>query len=124
MLKPAITYREHALVQHESQWNLGARTMPTIRLRITGSRDDADTLLTALHGIDGIDGIEHVEEIDDQAPYLRDDSSSTDLVDDNGSELFMVEVQAADNLHADAVHAVAEVEASRLGAVVEFVDEC
>jgi hypothetical protein len=94
--------------------------MPTIRIRITGSRDDADTLITTLHGIDGI---EHVEELDGQTPYLRDDSSSADLVDDNGSELFMVEVQAADSLHADAVRAVAEVEASLLGAVVEFVDE-
>ncbi|WP_243050376.1 hypothetical protein [Dyella sp. RRB7] len=94
--------------------------MPTIRLRITGSRDDADTLITTLHGIDGI---EHVEEIDDPSPYLRDDSSSSDLVDDNGSELFMVEVQAADSRHADAVRAVTEVEASLLGVVVEFVDE-
>lgn len=94
--------------------------MPTIRLRITGSRDDADTLITILHGIDGI---EHVEELDDQSMYLRDDSSSADLIDDNGSELVMVEVQAADSLHANAVRAVAEVEASLLGAVVEFVDE-
>lgn len=94
--------------------------MPTIRLRITGSRDDADTLITILHGIDGI---EHVEELDDQSLYLRDDSSSADLIDDNGSELVMVEVQAADSLHANAVRAVAEVEASLLGAVVEFVDE-
>ena len=35
----------------------------------------------------------------------------------------MVEVQAADSLHANAVRAVTEVEASLLGAVVEFVDE-
>jgi hypothetical protein len=94
--------------------------MPTIRIRITGSRGDADTLITTLHGIDGI---EHVEEIDDQSPFQRDDSSSADLIDDNGSELFMVEVQAADSLHADAVRAVTEVEASLLGAVVEFVDD-
>jgi hypothetical protein len=94
--------------------------MPTVHIRITGSRDDADMLLTTLHGIDGI---ERVEELDDQALYLRDDSSSTDLIDDNGSELFMVEVQAADSLHANAVRAVTEVEASLLGAVVEFVDE-
>ncbi|WP_430390653.1 hypothetical protein [Dyella sp. 20L07] len=94
--------------------------MPTIRIRMTGSRDDADTLLTTLHGIDGI---EHVEELDDPMPYERDDSSSSELIDDNGSELFLIEVQAADNLHADAVRAVTEVEASLLGAVVEFVDE-
>ena len=94
--------------------------MPTIRIRMTGSRDDADALLSTLHGIDGI---EHVEEIDGESPYQRDDSSSSELVDDNGGALFMIEVQAADSLHADAVRAVTEVEASLLGAVVEFVDE-
>jgi hypothetical protein len=94
--------------------------VPTIRIRLTGSRDDADTLLTTLHGIDGI---EHVEELEEPSMYPRDDSSSSDLVDDNGSELFLIEVQAADGLHADAVRAVTEVEVSRLGAVVEFVDE-
>lgn len=94
--------------------------MPTIRIRMTGSRDDAATMLSILHGIDGI---EHVEELDDETGHLRDDSSSTDLVDDNGGELFLIEVRASDTLHADAVRAVTEVEASLLGAVVEFVDE-
>jgi len=94
--------------------------MPTIRIRMTGSRDDADTMLSILHGIDGI---EHVEELDDEVDFQRDDSSSSDLIDDNSGELFLIEVQASDNLHADAVRAVTEVEASLLGAVVEFVDE-
>lgn len=94
--------------------------MPTIRIRLTGSRDNADTLLTTLHGIDGI---EHVEEIDIPDEYPDDDSSSSELVDDNSSELFLIEVQASDNLHADAVRAVTEVESGLLGAVVEFVDE-
>jgi len=94
--------------------------MTTIRIRMTGSREDADTLITTLHGIDGI---EHVEELDDETAYARDDSSSSELVDDNGSELFMIEVLASDRLHGDAVRAVTEVQASQLGAVVEFVDE-
>jgi hypothetical protein len=94
--------------------------MPTIRIRITGSRDDADTLLNTLHGIDGI---EHVEELDDPTQFVQDDSEPSDLEEDNSSRLFLVEVQAADSLHADAVRAVTEVEASLLGAVVEFVDE-
>jgi hypothetical protein len=94
--------------------------MPTIRIRMTGSRDDADTMLTILHGIDGI---EHVEEIDDPFQNTRDDSSSSDLVDDNSGELFLIEVVAGDSLHADAVRAVAEVEASVLGAIVEFTDD-
>jgi hypothetical protein len=37
--------------------------------------------------------------------------------------LFLIEVRAADHLHADAVRAVTELESSQLGAVVEFVDE-
>ena len=94
--------------------------MPTIRIRMTGNRDDADTLLTILHGIDGI---EHVEELDDETPFPRDDASSGDLTEDNTSELFLIEVRAADQLHAAAVRAVTEVEAGLLGAVVEFVDE-
>lgn len=94
--------------------------MPTIRIRMTGTRDDADTLLTILHGIDGI---EHVEEIDDPSQDMREDSSSSDLVDDNSAELFFIEVTARDTLHADAVRAVAEVEASVLGALVEFTDD-
>ena len=94
--------------------------MPTIHIRMTGTRDDANTLLTILHGIDGI---EHVEEIDDPSLTMRDDSSSSDLIDDNSAELFFIEVTARDNLHAQAVRAVAEVEASVLGAVVEFADD-
>lgn len=94
--------------------------MTTIRIRLTGSREDADTLITVLHGIDGI---ERVEELDDETAYARDDSSSNELTDDNGSELFLIEVLASDRLHGDAVRAVTEVEASLLGAVVEFVDE-
>lgn len=94
--------------------------MPTIRIRMTGSRDDADTLLTTLHGIDGV---EHVEEIEDETAAAREDSSSNELVDDNGAALFLIEVLAADRLHADAVRAVTEVQSARLGAVIELVDE-
>lgn len=94
--------------------------MPMIHIRMTGTRDNADTLLTILHGIDGI---EHVEEIDDPFLENRDDSSSAELVDDNSGELFLIEVTARDALHAEAVRAVAEVEASVLGAVVEFTED-
>jgi hypothetical protein len=94
--------------------------MPTIRIRMTGSRDDADTLLNILHGIDGV---EHVEEIEDETAEAREDSSSNELVDDNGAELFLIEVLATDRLHADAVRAVTEVQSSQLDSVVEIVDE-
>lgn len=94
--------------------------MPMIRFRLIGSREDADTVITALHGVDGI---EHVEEVDDLMIGMRDDSSSAQLVDDAGGKVYVVEVDAPDDLHADAVRGVAEVAAHRLDAGIEFVDE-
>jgi hypothetical protein len=94
--------------------------MPMIRIRMIGSRDHANTLINALHGIDGI---EHVEEVDDLMENMRDDSSSSELVDDEGGELVCVEVRAPDARHAEAVRDVAEFEAQLLDVVVEFVEE-
>lgn len=94
--------------------------MPMIRIRMIGSRDHANTLINALHGIDGI---EHVEEVDDLMDNMRDDSSSSELVDDEGGELVYIEVRAPDTRHADAVRDVAECEARLLDVVVEFVEE-
>ncbi|TBR39838.1 MULTISPECIES: hypothetical protein [Dyella] len=94
--------------------------MPMIRIRLIGSREQADTVINALHGIDGI---EHVEEVDDLMQDMRDDSSSSDLVDDEGGGLFRIEVQASDQRHAGAVRDVVEYEAFNLGAVAEFVEE-
>ena len=53
--------------------------MPMVRMRLIGSREDADTVINALHGIDGI---EHVEEVDDLTPMMREESSSFELVVD------------------------------------------
>lgn len=94
--------------------------MPMIRIRLIGSRDDANSLITVLHGIDGI---EHVEEIDDLMPKMRDDSSSSELVDDSEGNMFLIEVDAPDDMHADAVRGVAEAQTTALGAGIEFVDE-
>jgi hypothetical protein len=94
--------------------------MPLIRIRLFGNREDADTVISAIHGIDGI---EHVEEIDDLTPRMRDDSSSSELVDDSEGSIYMIEVEAPDDLYADAVRSVAEVEASRLGIGVELDEE-
>jgi hypothetical protein len=91
-----------------------------IRIRMTGSRDDANSLITALHGIDDI---EHVEEIDDLAPRMRDDSSSSDLVDDNEGKVYIVEVDTPDDMHADAVRDVALSQARVLDAGIEFIDD-
>lgn len=94
--------------------------MPMIRIRMIGSREQADQIINALHGIDGI---EHVEEVDDLIPNWRDDSSSSELVDDASGGLYRIEVRAADVRHANAVRDVVEYEAFSLGAVAEFVDE-
>lgn len=94
--------------------------MGMIRIRVIGSRDDADSMLTVLHGIDGI---EHVEEIDDLTPTMRDDSSSSELVDDSEADVYLIEVDAPDEMHADAVRSVAETQAAARGAGIEFVDE-
>ena len=94
--------------------------MPMIRMRLIGTRDDADTVINALHGIDGI---EHVEEVDDLQPKMRDDSSSSELVDDIEGTVYYLEVLAPNALRADAVRSVAELEAANLGIAVEFVDE-
>ena len=94
--------------------------MPMIRIRMTGSRDDANGLITALHGIDDI---EHVEEIDDLAPRMRDDSSSNELVDDSEGRVYIVEVDAPDDMHADAVRDVALSQARALDAGIEFIDD-
>jgi hypothetical protein len=91
-----------------------------IRIRMIGSRDDADLLLATLHGIDGI---EHVEEVDEPMDAIRDDSSSNALVDDNTGSLYRIEVQVPDRLRSDAVHAVAETQAEQRGYALEFVDE-
>ena len=63
--------------------------MPMIRFLLTGSRDNADTVINALHGIEDV---EHVEEVDDLTPQMRDDSSSSELTDDDGPGTYYIEV--------------------------------
>lgn len=94
--------------------------MPMVRMRLIGSRDDADTVINALHGIDGI---EHVEEVDDLTPTMRDDSSSSELVDDSEGKIYYVEVRAPNANRVDAVQSVAEFIGRERGMGVEFVDE-
>jgi hypothetical protein len=94
--------------------------MAMVRFRFTGSRNDVDQIISALHGIDGI---EHVEEVDDLEPLMRDDSSSSELVDDSEGNLYYVEVEANNDMLADAARGVAEAKAASLGVGVEIVDE-
>ena len=94
--------------------------MPMVRFRLIGNRDDADTVIAALHGINNI---EHVEEIDDLMQGMRDDSSSSESVSDTEGQVYCIEVDAPNDQIADIVRGSAEVVANHRDAGIEFVDE-
>ena len=94
--------------------------MAMIRMRISGDRDQLDTLISAIRGIDGI---EHVEDVDEESmDEMRDDSSSSELVDDNQGEVIRVEVEAPQK-KVELVRNVALLASRELDLAVEFVDE-
>jgi hypothetical protein len=115
-----ITPPPRPSVQHAGSLTEEYAPMPMVRMRLIGSRDDADTVINALHGIDGI---EHVEEVDDLTPMMRDDSSSSELVDDSEGKVYFLEVDAPNANRVDAVQNVAEAIGRERGMGVEFVDE-
>ena len=98
--------------------------MPTLRLRVTGSDDDARAIMNLLQSLDGI---EHVEEVADLMPHMDDDdSSSAGLVsdgNDSGPDVHDIEVLAPNEEGVRRVHYVAESAAMNAGAVAEFLDE-
>ena len=95
--------------------------MPTIHIRLTGSEDDARTLMTAIHAMDGID---HVEEIDDLMPYADEyDSSSAGLSDVLGPGMHEIEVEAPHERAARHVRNIADLIGENLGIPIEVVDE-
>lgn len=92
--------------------------MPQLRIRITGSDDDARAIINLLTSIEGI---EHVEEIADTMPHMDDpDSSSAGLSDDEGPGMTLVEVDAGNDATAAKVRDAAEALARDLEVVVEF----
>jgi len=93
--------------------------MPVMRIRLTGSRKSADALIARLNGIDAL---ERVEEVDDEMEDLRDDSTSLQLPDDLGSEVYRIEVETPHAKTLERVHDVVEISARDLDAAVEFVD--
>jgi len=94
--------------------------MPMVRMRLIGSREDADAVINAVHGIEGI---EHVEEVDDLMSAMRDDSSSSELVDDSEGHVYCVEVMAPNTPRAEAVRSLVDYIVDGRGMAVEFVDE-
>jgi hypothetical protein len=99
----------------------GVKTMTTVRIRLTGSADDARTLMTAIHALDGV---ERIEEVDDLTPHLDDeDSSSAGLSDDMGPGLHDIEIEAPHERAAKHVCNIAYIVSDDLGVPVEIVDE-
>ena len=92
--------------------------MPRVRLRITGSDDDARAIMNLLQSLDGI---EHVEEIADMMPRMDDaDSSSAGLSDVEGPDAHEIEIEAPNEATARKVREAAEALAFDLDAAVEF----
>ena len=92
--------------------------MPTMRLRVTGSEDDARTFMNLLQSLEGI---EHVEEISDLMPHMDDaDSSSAGMSDVQGPDMHGIEVVAPNGSTARKVREAAEALAFDLDVLVEF----
>lgn len=91
--------------------------MPQMRLRITGSDDDARGIINLLQSIEGI---EHVEEVADLMDHLDDDSSSAGLPDDQGPGVHDVEIDAPNDATARKVREAVEALAFELDVIVEF----
>jgi len=95
--------------------------MPTVRIRFTAKAADVSELI---HALESIEGIEHVEEVADLMSHMDDeDSSSAGLSDVVGPSVHDIEVEAPNEEGVRRTHAVAELIARRLDAMVEFLDE-
>ncbi len=92
--------------------------MAMLRLRITGTEDDARAISDLLLGLDGI---EHVEETDDLMPHMDDDdSSSAGLSDDIGPGIHELEVEVGNESTAQKVRDAVQKLALELDVFVEY----
>ena len=92
--------------------------MPLLRIRITGSEDDAGAIINLLGSLEGI---EHVEEIDDLMNHMDDDdSSSAGLPDDQGPGTHEVEIEAGNATTALKVREAVEALAFDPEVIAEF----
>jgi hypothetical protein len=95
--------------------------MPTLRIRLTGSEDDARAMINLLQSLDGI---EHVEEVADLMPHMDDaDSSSAGLSDTAGPNAHEIEIIAPNESSARKVREAVEALAFDLDVLVEFEGE-
>jgi hypothetical protein len=96
-------------------------SMPTVRLRVTGTDDAA---LTLIHALEAIEGIEHVEEIEDLMPHMDDDdSSSAGLSDDAAPGYSVIEVEAPNEEGVRRVHEVVERVAISTDSAIEILND-
>jgi hypothetical protein len=94
--------------------------MRTIRFRLAGDRQTADSMMVMLHELDKVD---RVEEVADQM-HARDDTSSLGLADDqDGNDFHDIEVHVLDAKTASEVQDRIEIAGRDLSATLEFVDE-
>lgn len=93
--------------------------MRTIRFRLTGPIAKADAMIAKLHAINDVD---RVEEVADQM-HVRDDTSSSQLPDDDNGDFHDIEVHAQSAAGAAEVRSRAEAAARDLGVAVEFVED-
>jgi hypothetical protein len=95
--------------------------MPMLRIRLTGSDDDARAVINLLQSLEGI---EHVEEVADLMPHMDDaDSSSAGLSDIGGPDMHAVEIDAPNESTARKVREAVEALAFDLDMLVEFEEE-
>lgn len=95
--------------------------MPTLRIRLTGSEDDARAMINLLQSLEGI---EHVEEVADLMPHMDDaDSSSAGLSDLAGPNAHEIEIIAPNEASARKVREAVEALAFDLDVLVEFEGE-
>ena len=95
--------------------------MPMLRIRLTGSDDDARAVMNLLQSLEGI---EHVEEVADLMPHMDDaDSSSAGLSDIGGPDMHAVEIDAPNESTARKVREAVEALAFDLDVLVEFEED-
>jgi hypothetical protein len=92
--------------------------MSLLRIRISGSSDDARAICDLLQSLDGI---EHVEEIDDLMTHMDDDdSSSAGLSDLGGPGTHEIEIEVGNHATELKVRHTVQQLAEQLDVFVEF----
>ncbi|MCL7714315.1 hypothetical protein [Stenotrophomonas mori] len=95
--------------------------MSLLRIRLTGTDDDA---LAVSDLLNGLEGIEHVEDTDGLMPRMDDeDSSSAGLSDDLGPGLHELEVEVGNAATARTLQSALARLARERGVVIEYEDD-